>query len=171
MTGRRLTGRQSDALAAVRSGRITYGDPNPATTRRIASRRIGTTAKDLNGRDVARPTSIAAYAVNTYLLDGQEVYGQEHRTYSSLEERGWIRVHYDELPADDTGTCRVTVAETPPAAPERPWCGWPKANPDAPNELLECGNHARYRAADGRLVCGRHTRHAVAPLEPLEATS
>jgi hypothetical protein len=109
----RLSPQAARALELVRAGRITYGDPYPDMTRRTHRRFAGTTWRDMLGRERPRPTSVRAYADFRWLVDGSEVYGQQQRTLTMLEERGLIEVHRGDVPAYDTGVCRVTEAGAP----------------------------------------------------------
>lgn len=74
----RPSAKQLKALEAVGQGRAQYGSEYPNTARRAAAR----------GRLID---------VRTWLLDGIGVYGAEHATWGSIEERGWIKVRTDLL--------------------------------------------------------------------------
>lgn len=106
---RALSSAQRSSLEQVAAGRVTYGDPFPDRTRRIAKRQAGTATRTITGEEQIRPRNVWAYANFNWLIDGGEAYGQQARTFSSLEAAGLIVVHYDEIPDGDTGVARVTV--------------------------------------------------------------
>ena len=67
----KLSKTQSEALEKVREGRVQFGHVYPEMARK--------------GRSV----------FPEWLIDGFAAYGQENRTYNSLEEKGLIRVRHD----------------------------------------------------------------------------
>lgn len=71
--------KQLEALTMVSEGRAQYGSEFPKMARRAAAR-----GERINDQ--------------TWLVDGADIYGAEHATWNSLEDRGWIRVRHDLLP-------------------------------------------------------------------------
>lgn len=71
---KKLSPQQEAALALVRAGRVQYGHEFPDMARR--------------GRDT----------FPVFLIDGAAAYGQQSRTFASLEERGLIVVRHNLIP-------------------------------------------------------------------------
>lgn len=71
--------KQLEALTIVSEGRAQYGSEFPKMARRAAAR-----GEQINDQ--------------TWLVDGTDIYGAEHSTWGSLEDRGWITVRHDLLP-------------------------------------------------------------------------
>lgn len=76
------------ALRLVEAGRVTWGDPHPDMVRRRHARLAGTETTNMLGQPARRPTSLLAYAHPCFMVDGTEVYGSEHSTYSALSRNG-----------------------------------------------------------------------------------
>lgn len=81
----RLSPRQREALELVRAGRVQYGQQYPAMARR--------------GR----------HTWPVFLVDGHAAYGQQGRTFASLEEHRRIVIRHDLVPQQHVPeTTRVT---------------------------------------------------------------
>ena len=77
-SARRPSRAQLNALAIAADGRAQYGSEYPAMDRRASAR----------GRH---------QNLKTFLVDGNGIYGAEHATWPTLEDRGWITVRHDLL--------------------------------------------------------------------------
>lgn len=103
---RRPSNAQLKALAIAAAGRAQYGSEYPARDRHAAAR----------GRHTA---------LKTFLVDDHDIYGSEHATWQSLEERGWITVRHDLLPtttvpAKTVERTSITGEKTTYTIPEHP---------------------------------------------------
>lgn len=78
MSGRKLSAQQQAALDLVAAGRVQYGAEYPARARRAAAR--------------------GSFDIPAWLIDGAAAYGQQQRTFTTLEERGVIVVRHDLVP-------------------------------------------------------------------------
>lgn len=74
MTTKRLSPRQREALDLVQAGRVQYGHEHQNMARRGNS------------------------TFPVFLIDGHAAYGQQGRTFASLEEHGLIVVRHDLVP-------------------------------------------------------------------------
>lgn len=103
----RVSPKQAEALACVAAGRLTWGDLYPARTARLVARweREQPTTRDLHGEE--RPATRPQPQL-VWMLDGAELYGAEHGTFRSLEERGWIE--YDAPDGATPAVVRLTEA-------------------------------------------------------------
>jgi len=112
-SARRPSRAQLNALAIAAAGRAQYGSEYPAMDRRASAR----------GRH---------QNLKTFLVDGNGIYGAEHATWPTLEDRGWITVRHDLLPTvtvpaktvERTSITGEKSTHTLPAHPEPADPGW-----------------------------------------------